>query len=348
VFLSILCLFYHYFAYVLTNALWLNAGMDRPEINSQSTFGRLMNPHNLEHPILTGVAIGSTLAYGAGIVISAWLHRSTHGGVEYEEPAKKFWRGANFLLTGMPKKDWVDHLTHHEYSDRESIEDQQTWNESRPEDAPEAPIEIFRDPYSVVLNGYLKVLFNTSGLHSKARKAINPFLEELQKYDTANGLRDREHWPKYLQRVDMEEANPEALRNKKPTVGIVAVHGSITLILGPAVAIPSAIAHVGPLLGMGGFVNAVNHTGQKKGFMNRVKTLLGKKDPVADENGYFAADIAQGCEFIVMGEPRHKQHHDNPQEPFLAGTKIRRDPPGAIIKLLVNRGLAKTPGATNQ
>lgn len=87
-----------------------------------STIDKLTNPWDLKHPTATGIALGATSAYAAGIVISGWLHRSTHGGVEYSIGTTKAWRAANLLLTGMPKADWVDHLVHHAYPDQENTD----------------------------------------------------------------------------------------------------------------------------------------------------------------------------------------------------------------------------------
>ena len=70
-----------------------------PEVpKDQSQLDKLLNPRGFDHPYITGVALGALTAYGAGVVISGWLHRSTHGGVEYSEGTKKVWRGANFFL----------------------------------------------------------------------------------------------------------------------------------------------------------------------------------------------------------------------------------------------------------
>ena len=107
---------------------------------------KILNPRGFEHPVLTGVVLGGVSAYAAGIVISGWLHRSTHGSVEYSEGTKKAWRGANWLLTGMPKADWVDHLAHHAYPDQKNTEAQIAWNEQRPEGDPKSPIALLRDP----------------------------------------------------------------------------------------------------------------------------------------------------------------------------------------------------------
>jgi hypothetical protein len=126
----------------------------------------IVNPRGLEHPVLVGAALGAVAAYAAGVNISTWLHRGTHGGVEFSDGAKKFWGTTNFFLTGMPKIDWADHLSHHEYNDRYDEEAHTSWNESRPEGTPEAPEEVFSDPYSPQREGggwrgYLKVFFNT-------------------------------------------------------------------------------------------------------------------------------------------------------------------------------------------
>lgn len=322
---------------------------DKPGPEYPENIERLLNPKGLKHPYLTGIAIGAVSAYGAGIVISGWLHRSTHGGVEYSEVPKRAWRGANLMLTGMPKFDWVDHLAHHAYPDQEDTEAQAKWNESRPEGAPEAPIEAFRDPYSVVLeeradkmpgNGYRKVMFNTSGLHRRAKKAIVPFLQELDRSDKEHGRETREHWPKHFMNVDMEEGNPNAIRNKYPWAGLVALGALETVVFGPKVAAPAMATHIIAMLGMGGDINSINHTGQKSGVINRAKVLLGKEKPVPDEKGEYAADLLPGKEFIVLGEPRHKQHHDKPADPYLA-----KDPVSWIIRALTRLGLAKTPGA---
>lgn len=137
---------------------------------------------------------------------------------------------------------------------------------NRPDGAPESPIEVWRDPYSVILESYPKVLFNTSGLHRRAKKAILPFIFKLDKFDKDNNITDRRHWPKHIQRFDMEEADPNAIRNRFPYAGLVLKGTVETLLLGPKVSIPSVSVHIGALLLMGGDINSVNHTGQKKGF----------------------------------------------------------------------------------
>ncbi len=327
---------------------------DQPEPGNTENLERLLNPRGLEHPYLTGVALGAITAYAAGITISGWLHRSTHGGVEYTEATKKAWRGANFMLTGMPKFDWTDHLAHHAFPDQENHLAMQEWNDNRPLGAPEAPIEAFRDPYSVILeeepdklpgNGYRKVLFNTSGLHRRAKKAIVPFLHKLDRSDKEHGRDTREHWPEHFQNVDIEEGDPDAVRNKYPYAGLILKGAIETVFLGPKVAAPSMATHLIALVGMGGDINSINHTGQKSGVINRARVLLGLDKPVPDENGEYAADLLEGKEAILLAEPRHKQHHKNPKNPYLAGTKLRRDPVGKIIKGLTKLGLAKTPGA---
>ncbi len=310
-----------------------------------SSVEKILNPRGFEHPVLTGVALGGVTAYAAGIVISGWLHRSTHGGVEYSDGTQKVWRGANWLLTGMPKADWVDHLVHHAYPDQENSIAQDSWNKQRPVGSPESPIEVWRDPYSVILEGYPKVLFNTSGLHRLAKKAILPFLFELDEFDKINNLNDREHWPEHLVRFDIEEANPNAFRNKYPFLGLVLKGTVETALLGPSVSIPLISTHIIALIGMGGDINSINHTGQTKGFINRLKVIIGKEKPIPDEKGEYAADILTGFESVVIGEQRHKYHHDHPQEPYLSGKKLRRDPVGFLIDKLVKMNLAKTPGS---
>lgn len=306
---------------------------------------KLTNPRNLKHPVATGVVIGAVGAYAAGVCITDWLHRSTHRGVEFGEGAKKFWRGANLVFTGMPKADWVDHIVHHAKPDQEDWDGLNDWNTNRPEGAPEAPIEAFRDPYSCALEGYSKVLFNTPGLHRRAKTAINPFLQKLQAFDEQNDINDRNHWPEHLRNVDMDEANPDAFRNKYPYAGLVALGGINAVLFGPLTAAVASGVHIGAMFGMAGDINAINHTGQKKGFWNRLKVLAGKEQPIPDEKGEYAADLAEGWESIVLGEKRHKYHHDNPQDPFISGESARRDLGGLVIKFMEKHGWASTPGA---
>lgn len=317
--------------------------MNSPE---RSVFEKIANPHDLEHPALVGLAIGAVSAYAAGVVISGWLHRSTHGGVEYSEGTKKLWRGANWFLTGMPKAEWSDHLVHHAYPDREDHQAQDDWNANRPTGAPEAPIEAFRDPYSGIQEGYLTVLFNTSGLHRRAKKKIMPFLYGLHEFDQESGAQTRDHWPTHLRRVDMEEANPQALRNKYPFAGLILKGTVETVLFGPAVSAVSIPTHIVSMLYMGGDINAVKHTGQKQGFRNRIRVLLGKDEPVPNSRGEFAADMNKGYEALVLGEPSHERHHNNPEDPYLVGNNnLLRDPVGFLISKLVKFNLATTPGA---
>ncbi len=308
-------------------------------------YEKLLNPRGLRHPVAAGILLGGASAYAAGVMITTWLHRKTHGGVEYSEGTKKVMHGLNLTFTGMPFIDWTDHIVHHAYPDQENWEALNEWNDRRPEGAPEAPIEAFRDPYSVKLDGYKKVLFNTPGLHRRAKKTIVPFLLDLHAFDQESGLEDRQHWPAHFRNVDIEEADPEAFRNKYPYAGIVMKAAGITATLGPVVAAAEAATHVGAMFAMAGDINAVNHTGQKKGWINRLKVLAGKEEPVPDEKGEYAANILEGFEAVVLGEKRHKDHHDNPSNPYLAGDTLRRDPGGFIIRRLVKRGWASTPGA---
>lgn len=316
-------------------------------MSEKLTFRKVLNHRDVKHPAAKGVLLGAATAFAAGNVISGWLHRSTHGGVEYSERVKKVLRGANFMLTGMPKIDWVDHLAHHAYPDKYDQEAHESWNHSRPNGAPEAPKEAFRDPYSCELEGYPKVLFNTSGLHRKAKKAIVPWLRQLEQFDKDKGLdpNNRSHWPEPYRRVDMEEGDPSAIRNRFPIMGLVALGIGEAALGGIGVALPAMAIHVPAILGIGGDINAINHTGQARGFINRARVIAGLDRPIPDENGFFAANIMTGNEGLVVGEQHHKYHHDHPQDPFISGTTLLRDPPGWIINTLEKFGLASTPGA---
>jgi hypothetical protein len=316
-------------------------------MSEKSLANKLLNPRGIKHPIVKGVLLGAATAVPAGIVISGWLHRSTHGGVEYSERAKKVWRGANLVFTGMPKIDWVDHLAHHAFPDKYDQAAHEKWNKNRPQSAPLAPAEAFRDPYSVKLEGYMSVLFNTAGLHRKAKKQIVPFLHGLDAFDKSvgNDALDRSHWPEPYRRVDMKEADPKAFRNRYPYMGLVALGVGEAVAFGPAVAIPAVATHIGALFGMAGDINAINHTGQRKGFINRSRVLIGIDQPIPAANGSLAANLLVGNEGITEGEAHHEYHHENPQDPFLAGANLRRDPAGLIIKMLVRTGDAAVPGA---
>jgi hypothetical protein len=314
-------------------------------MSEKLSINKILNPRGIKHPVAKGLLLGAGTAYAAGIVVSGWLHRSTHGGVEYGPKAKRAWRGANLMLTGMPKFDWADHLAHHAFPDRHDKKAQDAWNNYRPKGAPEAPDEAYRDPYSVVLEGYKRVLFNTSGLHRRAKKAIGPFLHSLNSFDQQTGNADRKHWPAHFRRIDMDEGDPTAFRNRYPYLGLVALGIGEAVTLGPAVALPAMSVHLVGLLGMGGDINAVNHTGQTKGFMNRLRVLTGRDQPIPDENGEFAANLMPGFEALVMGEQHHQFHHQHPENPFIAGASLNRDPVGLVIKSLVALGQATTPGA---
>ena len=306
---------------------------------------RVLNPRETKHPYLEGAAIAAGTLTLAGFAISGWLHRPIHAGVKYKESVKRVFRKVNFFSTGMPQTDWVTHLPHHEYPDHYDEEAHLDWNENRPDGAPEAPVEAFRDPYSVVLEGYMRVKFNTSGLHRKAKKTILPWLHELNAYDKASGMEDREHWPKIYRHVDLDvEGDPQKIRNRAPYLGLIAVGAAIAATRSPKAALTWTAIHVPMLMNMGGFINAEAHTGQKKGFWNRTKVLLGIEQPVPDEKGEFAADILTGNEAVMFGEPRHQYHHEHPGNPYIAGDTLRRDPPGWLIKQLVRVGLAETPG----
>lgn len=289
--------------------------------------------------------LGAGVAYVAGLTISTYLHRSMHGGVEFKEPAKRVLRKVNWLTTGMAWIDWVDHLSHHAFPDRYDEKAHKDWNAGRPEGAPEAPAAVFRDPYSSKLEGYWKVHFNTPGLHRKAIKDMLPFVHKLNDFDKLNETQTRDHWPEHLRRVDVDEGDPAALRNKYKSLGIVTTWGAVGAVAGPAVAIPGAAVHIGAMFNMAGFINAETHTGQEKGFKNRLNVMLGRKDPVPDERGEFAANLLEGHEWLVAGEPRHGDHHANPGNPYLVGRKLTEDPPGFIIHQMVRLGLAETPGA---
>lgn len=307
----------------------------------------LLNPHEVKHPVRKGLLLGAGAAAIAGLSVTTWLHRSNHGGVEYKKPVKKAFRAINFMFTGMPKAHWWDHLVHHKYSDTYGEEDHKKWNETRPEGAPEAPVEAFRDPYSVRLESYPQVLFNTGGLHRKAWKKIMPFVLGLAEHDKQRGVPEgeRQHWPEHFRRVDIEEADPTALRNKRPAVGLIALGVAETVAFGPAVSVPAMAVHVGALEVMGGYINAVAHTGRGKGFWHRVKVLAGREEPIPQDDGSLASDIMTGREGYFFGEPHHNYHHENPGDPYISGDTLLRDPGGFVIKRLVQAGLAETPGA---
>ncbi len=268
----------------------------------------IMNPRGLEHPVATGAALAvGTLAL-AGINISTYLHRVNHGGVVFDKRVQTAFEWANHFTTGMTLRDWWVHLTHHEHPDEYNELAHSVWNQSRPDGAPEAPIEAFRDPYSVKLEGFMRVKFLTPVLHGRARRKLVPWVLELAEYDKESGINNRDHWPKYLRNVDIEKAQPDRYTNKRSALGIAALGGAITAIKGPKVGLVWAGVHVGGLLMMGGMINADAHTGQKSGFVNRLKVLLGKEQPVPDEKGEYAANVLHGKEGLLFGEYHHQYH----------------------------------------
>ena len=93
----------------------------------------------------------------------------------------------------------------------------------------------------------------------------------------------------------------------------------------------------------GGVINALGHLPGRNA-REKLKVFFGLAAPHPDENGSYATNFAEGYEGVVMGEPRHGDHHKNPKNPYLASDReLRRDPTGVLIRKLVERGLARLP-----
>ena len=332
---------------------------------------------DLARNIEIGAALGMASLAGAGLNVSLWLHRGEHGGVVYHEKVKKVLRVTNQITTGMTQSDWADHLVHHAYGDEENQAARDAWNATRPEGYPEAPIRVFRDPYSVILEneggvttkaqllaanagedlgelakgglatGYRRVFFGTSPMHRKSKIEINPFLQEMYALDQQHGVTTRDHWPEHLRNVDMKEADPKAIRNKYSWLGIAALGTAEGVIFGAPTGITETSIHILGLFGIAGVINSHAHLAKGKGFIKRTKVWFGKELPELDEDNELATVILPKLTVLTMGEGNHLPHHKDAKYPYLAGSKFYKDIPGWIIYHLEKRGWAKTPGAPN-
>jgi len=275
----------------------------------------------------------SAMVMTEGIVMSGYLHRcNTHGSVKFNPKIQQIAEATNWLLSGMKPLEWkVTHLTHHEFQDSEPKAEE--WEQIQ-QKYPGAPIEVFRDPHSPILESHLKILVgNGAHYYPKAAKKILPYLESLEKNNVP-----RDQWPDHLSAVDLNQSKFEQTIDKIPhgrMLGLVAVGGALLATRGPKKALTTESVYIAGVLLLGGGVNMLGHTGQVTSEFERLKVILGIKPAVPDDKGSYASNFFKKLAFLTAGEANHADHHRNPGNPFITSkNKIYKDPTGVLINFL--------------
>ena len=324
--------------------------------------------------LLQDPAMAAATAYTMAMTMSGLLHRGeTHGAVEYHPAVREVGKFATWMLSGMNPKEWeLVHRVHHAFTDREPNEEQ--W-----EDLqwlyPGSPKDVWQDGHSPIRTSHLHILGKNGPEYRKAANHIVPYVQDLEERAVP-----REEWPPHLAMVDLSKNWMDRHLYDRKHAGVEGLtFFGATLMVGMAVKDHSVVQgientliiesiHIPAVLGVGGIVNAAGHLGTAKGFIPKMRVMLGKDAPVPNEASIFdplkafagdeekleewfamspgqqyaaswgkdfryASNFFEPVESIAVGEPDHGDHHAHPDEAFISSmTNPLRDPVGVMIR----------------